>query len=363
MKIAVACGGTGGHIFPGLATAYILRQRGHDVTLWLAGKDVEAPAVRNWKGAVVTVPAEGLASGFSLRTVRAVGRLLFAAWTCRRIMRASRPRVLLAMGSYASVGPVAAALSLRIPVVLHEANVLPGRAVRLFSRYASAVAGSFEETRFYLRRKDLVVTGMPVRREIEEAALAHPPRSSPQDVFTVLVMGGSRGAHRLNELVSESIAQIHAQGHALRVIHLTGFADEAAMREAYAKAGANADVRGFAADMPALYAAADLAICRSGAATCAELAAFALPALLVPYPFAANDHQTANARAMEKAGAVDVVPEHDLGVPWLVDYIVGCMRSPARLAKMSAAFRSRATPSAAESLADLLLQVAGGRHA
>jgi UDP-N-acetylglucosamine--N-acetylmuramyl-(pentapeptide) pyrophosphoryl-undecaprenol N-acetylglucosamine transferase len=362
LKIAVACGGTGGHIFPGLATADILRERGHDIRLWLAGKDVEAPAVKDWAGPVVTVQAEGLPSGFSLRMLRAAWKLLRAALSCRKIMRQNRPDVLLAMGSYASAGPVFAALSLNVPVVLHEANVLPGRAIALFSRWATAVAGSFEETRFYLRRKDLVVTGMPIRKDLEKAAKTAAPHESGRDLFTVLVMGGSRGAHRLNDLASAAIAQIHKAGHRIRVIHLTGTVDEAAIRKNYQDAGVAATVSAFEQDMAPIYTSTDLAICRSGASTCAELSDFAVPALQIPYPGATNDHQMVNARAMEKSGAVDVVPEHDLSLSWLVDYIVGCMQTPGRLARMSAATRSRAMQSAAESLATLVVQVGSGEY-
>ena len=362
MKIAVACGGTGGHIFPGLATADVLRQRGHEIRLWLAGKDVEAPAVKDWAGPVVTVQAEGLPSGFSLRMIRAAWKLLRAAWSCRKIMRQDRPDVLLAMGSYASAGPVFAALSLKVPVVLHEANVLPGRAIALFSRWATAVAGSFEETRFYLRRKDLVVTGMPIRKDLEKAAKSAPPHESGRDLFTVLVMGGSRGAHRLNDLASAAMVQIHKAGHRIRVIHLTGIVDENAIRKNYQDAGVAAVVSAFEQDMAPIYTTTDLAICRSGASTCAELSDFAVPALQIPYPDATNDHQMVNARAMEKSGAVDVVPERDLSLSWLVDYIVGCMQTPGRLARMSAATRSRAMQSAAESLATLVVKVGSGEY-
>lgn len=359
MKIAIACGGTGGHVFPGLATAEVLQERGHEIELWLAGKDVETPAVRHWKGSVVTVAAEGLPSGFSLRALRAGAKLLRAAWFCRNIMKHDRPEVLLAMGSYASVGPVLSALSLRVPVVLHEANVLPGRAISLLSRWAAAVAGSFEETRFYLRRKDMVLTGMPLRNDLDKSARGA-ARAAQHDLFTVLVMGGSRGAHRLNEIVPVAIAQVHKGGHRLRVIHLAGEADHEAVRKTYEEAGVPHEVHAFTQDMASIYPAADLAICRSGAASCAELSAFAVPALLVPYPSATNDHQMTNARALEKVGAADVVPERDLSVAWLTDYIVGCIRTPSRLARMSAAARSRAQQSGAEALAGLVVDVGGG---
>lgn len=362
MKTAIACGGTGGHIFPGLATAEVLRRRGHEIELWLAGKDVETPALGGWTGPVVTVPAEGFPSGFSPRAVRGAWRLARAAGRCRRQMASRRPEVLLAMGSYASAGPVYGALRGGIPVVLHEANVLPGRAIRLFSRWAAAVAMSFEESSYYLRHGKLVWTGMPLRRDLEEAAGAAPPAPPAREFFTLLVMGGSRGSHRLNESVSNALARVHAAGHRVGVIHLSGFSDETAVRQSYEQAGVLHEVFPFLSDMASVYRRADLAICRSGAATCAELSLFGLPALLVPYPHAAYDHQTANARAMEKKGAADVVPEPDLDEEWLADYVVSAMRNPGRLARQRAAAKQRATGSGAEALADLVEKVAEARR-
>jgi len=357
LKIALACGGTGGHIFPGLATAEELHRRGHEVVLWLAGRNVETPAVHGWTGPVITVRAEGLPSGFSMRGIRAGFKLIRACLACRRKMRLSKPDVLLAMGSYASVGPVAAALSLRVPVVLHEANVLPGRAVALLSHWATAVAGCFEETRFYLKRKDLQLTGMPIRKELEEAAESKAGKAPSEDIFRVLVMGGSLGAHRLNEVASSALCALYREHPRLRVTHLTGFADEQAVTDAYRKAGLPADVHAFMKDMTSLYASSHMALCRSGAATCAELSAFGVPSLLVPYPYATHDHQMANARAMEKCDAADVVPEKDLSETWLMEYLTGCLSNSDRLAKMRLGARSRCGRSGTQALADLVEQV------
>ena len=356
LKIALACGGTGGHIFPGLATAEALKQRGHEVTLWLAGKDIETPAMRRWDGPMVTVRAEGLPSGFSLRAVRTAWKLACAAVTCTQLMRHNRPDALLAMGSYASVGPLCAALLLRVPMILHESNVLPGRAISLFARWA-AVAGSFEETRFYLHAKELVVTGMPLRAELEKAAAASAIRTFDKGGLNILVTGGSRGARMLNEIASRAICRVHEAGRTIRVIHLTGVADEAAIRRVYEQSGVPHVVQSFAQQMAEVYADTDFVICRSGAATCAELSAFGIPALMVPYPFAARDHQMVNARALEKIGATDVVPERDLSVEWLADYITGCLDNPARLTRLSQAIKSRHTRSGAEALANLVEDV------
>lgn len=358
MNISLACGGTGGHIFPGLATASVLKERGHDVVLWLAGKDVEKTAVKDWDGDVFTVPAEGFPSSPSLRGVRAAWKLLRASMACTRLMRSRRPDVLLAMGSYASVGPVCAALRLHVPVVLHEANVLPGRAISLFSRWAASVAASFEETRFYMRRKNLVITGMPLRRELDRVVHYETGETPDRNLFTVLVMGGSRGAEKINVLLSEVLCTIQQTGHEAQVIHLAGLHNVEELRERYHAAGVKNQVLQFTQDMASMYSATDLAVCRAGAATCAELSAFGVPALLIPYPFAANDHQTANARALEKAGAADVVAESDLSAEWLVDYITDCIRTPSRLARMSAASRRRAMRHGAEALADVVEQAA-----
>ena len=206
LNIHLACGGTGGHIFPGLATADVLRERGHEVTIWMAGSDLEGEALKSWAGRVVTVPAEGLPSSLSPKAVRSAWRLLRAVRACRRRMESDRPDALLAMGAYASVGPAWAARRLGVPLVLHESNVVPGRAIGLFSRRADAVAAAFEETRFHLRRREIVVTCMPLRRDLSRRRPGAGERRRPRAPFTLLVMGGSRGARSLNERMTAAVA-------------------------------------------------------------------------------------------------------------------------------------------------------------
>ena len=362
LRIALACGGTGGHIFPGLATAEVLRERGHDVTLWLAGKDVESAAVKNWTGPVVTIAARGLPTRPSWRVLPAVWSLLRARRACRLKMRVQPPDVLLAMGSYASVGPVSAALHCGVPVVLHEANVVPGRMIKMFAHRAQAVAVSFEASRFYLQDQPVTVTGMPIRRDLERAArtLQCGSHGAP---FTVMVLGGSRGAHRLNEVASAAVCALPTRQVPVRVFHLTGPADEGNVRRDYTRAGVEHRVYAFTTEMAALYAETNLAVCRSGASTCAELLAFGVPALLVPYPFAASNHQHANALAMERMGAADYITEADLSTAWLTDYIAERCQTRDRLARMSAAGRAHQTQSGAEALADLVIKTGRGNHA
>ncbi len=358
MKVAVACGGTGGHIFPGLATADELARRGHSVTLWLAGKGIESAAAAGWSGPVVTLPASGFETRITWRALLTAWGLWRAGAEGRRRMRRDPPDVLLAMGSYASAGPVLAALRLHIPVVLHEANVVPGRAIRFFARRAAAVGISFDGTAYYLKGARLTQTGMPIRRALAEAVRDLPPRSAPPDARTVLVMGGSAGAQRLNEVAPPALIAAARAMPGLRVIHLAGRAGEPAVRAAYAAGGLDADVRAFTHEMAALYARADFAISRSGAASCAELSAFGIPALLIPYPHAVSDHQGANARAMERAGAADLVADGDLDAAWLTEYLVARLCDPEKLRRMNAASRARAQRDGAAALAELVERAA-----
>lgn len=358
LKIAVACGGTGGHIFPGLATGRELLDRGHDVTLWLAGNDIEHDAVSDWPREVITVAAEGFQFGLSMRSVRTAFRLHRAYRTALPLMRISRPDAVLAMGSYASFAPVTAARRLRIPYVLHEANLLPGRAVSLLARGAAAVAISFEKSRYHIRHGNIVTTGMPLRKALQ--CSGRPVRRRDGDApQRILVMGGSRGARVLNDIVPKAIVEASKRGLALRVVHLVGLNGVDEVRALYAEGGVEAEVQQFVQHMETVYPTVDLAVCRAGAATCAELACYGLPALLIPYPTAVRDHQMSNARVLQDTCAADVVAENDLTESWLRDYLVSVLQNPDRLAMMSAAMAKRAQPDAAGRLADLLESVAG----
>ncbi len=359
LKIGVACGGTGGHIFPGLATANELAARGHDVTLWLAGKDIENESVRGWPGAVITIPAEGFQFGFSLRSVKTVFRLIGAYRLALKHMREQLPDVVLAMGSYASFGPVKAACRLGVPYVLHEANLLPGRAVTMLSGRANTVAVSFDKTSYYLKHSSIVKTGMPLRQEIQQACGLPRTARAADDPLRIMIMGGSRGAQVLNEELPRALAMAAEKGVRLEVIHLAGLQDTDSIQAVYDKAGVRAEVHQFVQQMEAVYLKTDLAICRSGAATCAELAAFGVPALLVPYPHAVRDHQMSNARVMQDSGAADVVAQQDLTATWLRDYLVNVSQKPGRLERMGTAMKKRGQVDAAQRLADLIEKVGG----
>jgi UDP-N-acetylglucosamine--N-acetylmuramyl-(pentapeptide) pyrophosphoryl-undecaprenol N-acetylglucosamine transferase len=355
---AVSCGGTGGHVFPGLAAARVLRARGHHVTLWLGGKAIEDSIRTAWDGPIADVCSREL-DARPLRLPLTLVRFARVYRTSLRVLRERKPDLLLAMGSYSSVGPALAARRLRIPVVLHEANVVPGRAIAWLSRLAHTVAISFPETDRHLRHARLALTGLPLRKDLESAAGEAP--AAPAAGFVLLIMGGSQGAVRVNTAAMDAVSRLHAEGRAFRVVHLAGEHEKARVTAAYAAAGVPHTVIGFCRDMVSVYRTAHLAVARAGANSCMELALFGVPALLVPYPEAARNHQLANARAMASAGAADVIEQRDLTPERLADYLRAAMAAPARLDGMRAAARRRALAGADEKLADLVEEVAGGR--
>jgi len=355
MNVGIACGGTGGHVFPGLATAAALKARGHHVVLWLGARDVENVSTDNWDGPVVSVPATGFPAGFSVRSVAVPLRLLVAFLKCRRLMKEHLPDVLLAMGSYACVGPALAARALGIPVVLHEGNAVCGRANSFLSWFASSAAVAFRSASGTLRHSNATFTGFPVRIDMETSFEKDVLRSG---AFTVVVMGGSQGAHRLNEIVLSALCRLHETGLPVQVVHLAGSKDEAAVRRAYKNIGVPHLVFAFLKDVGKAYNAADFIISRSGAAACAEIAVYAVPALLVPLASATREHQMKNARVLEAAGGARVVAEKDLSDEWLAWYVEKCYRSPESLNEMKRALKAIAVPEAADRLANLVERTA-----
>ena len=359
MHVAIACGGTGGHAFPGVVTGQVLRRRGHAVTLWLAGRDAESSVIKDWDGPVVRLVARGFQEGWTAGGVGIALGHVRAAAQAFSTMRRARPDVLLGMGSYSTVPPALAARLLGVPVVLHEANAVPGSAISFLARGARSVGIAFATAAEHLPRTRTVMTGLPMRAFGGEILRDAPLR---EGVFTVLIMGGSQGAHALNVLAPAAVLALHRQGRAVQVIHLSGRADEGAVRAVYAAAGVPQLVFGFLAEIGGAYLRADLAVCRSGAGTCMELARCGLPAILVPLPTARRNHQWHNARELEQRGGARVIEQHALSEAGLAEAIGGFMEAPQKLAEIRTALKGMAIADGAERLADLV-EAAGQSHA
>ena len=353
LKLIVACGGTGGHSFPGLATAAELASRGHDVTVWMSGRDVESRVLKGWTGPVFATGAKQLSA-------KNLFANLIAMWRCRRELLRAKPDALLAMGSYSSLPPVLMAAWCDVPIVLHEANTVPGRAIDFLSHFAKAIAISFENTADHFAGKRTVLTGLPVRTDI---AGQEPFDDAPKDAFCVFVTGGSQGAHRVNEIASKALVMLNrelaSRGRKLYVIHQTGVNDEAAVARAYAAAGMLARVNAFETEMGRAFATADMVVARAGASTCFELARVGKPAFFIPLPSAVRNHQHFNAQAFVQAGAADEGIQDALTPRALANYILHKIEHPEELAKKAAAMLAMSVPDAAAKVADLMERVTG----
>jgi len=260
------------------------------------------------------------------------------------------PDVVIGVGGYASVPAMFAAIRRRIPTLAFEPNVVPGFANRLVARWVSAAAVHFQETCEYF--PNCKVTGVPVREAFFRipAKTAGPP--------TLLVFGGSQGARAINQAMIESLPGLRERVSGIHIIHQTGQRDFDDVQAAYAKSGILSEVHKFIDDMPETFAHADLLVCRSGASTVAEITAAAKPAIFVPFPRAADDHQNVNARALERAGAAVVVEESNLGAAYLVDTVAALIGDVNRLKAMSASAKSLAHPRAVEETAEMVRQLA-----
>ena len=348
-------------MFPGIALGRALVERG-DVEVLFVGsaRGLEARAVPAAGFRLVTIGARQVRGGGVARALRGGAALLLGVTSALRALLRFRPDVVVGVGGYASVPTVLSAAILRKPVLLLEQNVVPGATNRMLGRLARCVCTSFPETAVSFPGVRVVCTGNPVRPEVLGIAEARASASAVGPT-TLLVIGGSAGAHRLNVGLGDALACSGRSVDGLRVVHQTGEADADATRARYAALGVEAEVRPFFDDMAPVYHTADFAVCRAGATTIAELLVVGIPAVLVPYPFAADDHQRRNAEAVAAAGAGVIVLERDLTAERLRAEIDGMLGDPARRRRMAAAARTLARPDAARAVAAECALLAGGR--
>ncbi|SMF71016.1 UDP-N-acetylglucosamine-N-acetylmuramylpentapeptide N-acetylglucosamine transferase [Tistlia consotensis] len=361
-RLAVlAAGGTGGHLFPAKALAQALLARGWRVALITdergGGFGPDLPQVE-----VYRISAAGLAGGSVVRKLRGFAKLAYGTFEAWSRLGRLKPAVAVGFGGYPSVPTILAAHRRRIPIVLHEQNQIAGRANRLLAGRAKAIGLSFPETSgLESAAGRLRVTGNPVRAAI--AAVGRKPFALPgkDDRLRLLVTGGSQGARVFNELLPKALCRLPAElKRRLLVAQQVRGDDLEAVAETYRGCGIDCDLRSFFDDMPERLAAAHLLVCRAGASTVSELAAAGRPAILVPYPYAADDHQTGNAHAFARAGGGWVMPQHDLTPERLAERVAALLSDPGTLARASTAARAFAEPDAAERLADLVADALDG---
>jgi UDP-N-acetylglucosamine--N-acetylmuramyl-(pentapeptide) pyrophosphoryl-undecaprenol N-acetylglucosamine transferase len=367
LRVVVAGGGTGGHLFPGIAVAEEIRSRDprHSVRFISRGNEFERSALARAGFSLETIAVEGLKGRGLWNQARALGRLPRAVAQSAGRLREFRPNLVIGLGSY-SAGPVVlAAWLLRIPIALCEQNTLPGITNRLLARLADRIFTAFERTEGGFDPGKTLWTGNPLRREIVEAASGEATQpmavpSGPQRPFTVLVLGGSQGAHRVNTAVIEALDHL-ADRRRCFFVHQTGPADEAMAAASYARAEAAARVQAFFTDMAVQYRRADLVIGRAGATTVAEITAMGRAAVFIPFPFAADDHQRLNARRLVEAGAAEMIDERELTGARLaarIDFYASRPEALAKLARQAARFGK---PDATRQIVDECCRLVAGR--
>jgi len=349
-SIMIMAGGTGGHIMPGLAVAAILRAQGWQVTWLGAPGSMEAELVPKHGYEIAWVRFSGLRGKGLLRKLLLPFNLLVALWQSAVAIFRHRPDVVLGMGGYITFpGGVMAAL-LHRPLAVHEQNSIAGLSNKVLARIAQKVLSGFPDV-----LPGAVWCGNPVRGEIAELAVPQARYAARSGRLNVLVVGGSLGAKALNEALPQALALLPEEARP-NVVHQTGRQHLESVQELYRQAGVPADIRPFLDDMAANYATADLVICRAGALTIAELAAAGVASILVPFPFAVDDHQTHNARFLSERGAAILLPQSELSAEKLAHLLRGLTREG--LAAMAGQARGVAKPDAAQRVAQICAELA-----
>jgi UDP-N-acetylglucosamine--N-acetylmuramyl-(pentapeptide) pyrophosphoryl-undecaprenol N-acetylglucosamine transferase len=380
-SITIACGGTGGHLFPGLAVAEQLVKRGCTVTLLVSPKEVDQQAVKMARNVeIVTLPAVGLQN----RNYFSFGGSFLKSWlAARQVFRARKPSAVLAMGGFTSAPPIFAARQLGAKTFLHESNTIPGRANRWLSRFVDQCFVGFPQASSRLRTRNVVGTGTPVRPQFQprDVAACRTALGLDPDRPTVLVMGGSQGASGINDLMIRALENLPMAGRAggppsaaadtfrdgargatrptsaLQFFHLAGSTDAEKVRQAYGQKNLRAVVHSFFGEMELALGAATVAVSRSGASSLAELAAMRVPSILIPYPAATDDHQFFNAKAFEETGAARLLGQK-MATPEALGQLISELTEQTAIREpMQAALAKWHAPQAAEQIAETMLKL------
>jgi UDP-N-acetylglucosamine--N-acetylmuramyl-(pentapeptide) pyrophosphoryl-undecaprenol N-acetylglucosamine transferase len=350
MRCVIAGGGTGGHLFPGIAIAeaFIEREAGNEVMFIGTERGIEVRVLAGGKFPLRTIramPLKGRSAGEKIKTL---GFLPIAVSESLAILKGFRPHLVVGVGGYASGPALLAAFLLGIRRAIHEQNMVPGMTNRFLRWFSQRIFVSFEETKGYFPEKKVRVTGNPIRREF----LGGLSSRQKTDRFTVLIFGGSAGAHRINEAMMEALDFLREARPSLRFIHQTGRQDFEFVSRGYQEKGWDAIVRPFFEDMASQYQAADLVLCRAGASTISELAVCGKGAILIPYPYAAHQHQLIQARRLSDLGACRMIEDENLRGASLAQAILQLRSHPEELSRMEEAIRRVGRPKAAWEIVD-----------
>ncbi len=364
MKVALAGGGTGGHVFPAVSIAEELKRRDPDLQLMYLGRSgsVEEGVASEMMIPFRSIFVEGLAGKNVLRRAYALFSVAVGVIQSLLILFRFRPQAVIGTGGYVSVPPVLAAKILKIPTMIHEQNSVPGKANIHCARHADAVAVNFETCGRHFAGRPVHVVGNPIRSDFLPERLEEVDRVESRrglglsaDKFTVFLLGGSRGAHSLNVALLDALP--HLDSKHVQLVCMTGKDDYRRVRDACERAGLAAAVFQFIKDMVPAYAAADVVVSRAGASALAEIVAVGVPAILVPYPHSVDRHQELNAHVLVEAGAAEMVMNDDLKGKLLAERIAAFSADRAALERMRAAAKRLGRPDAAEKIVNILFEM------
>lgn len=360
MKLIVAGGGTGGHLFPGIAVAeeFLARSKDNQVLFVGSERGIEARTIPRLGYQLELISAAGIRGKGSLAKLKGAVMLLYGYAQSRKILRRFQPDLVLGVGGYASLPMVMAARGMGIPRYIHEQNALPGMSNKALARVANKVFISLEESARFFPKDSTLLTGNPLRRQIlEMLAQASSSAVETGDTLQLFVFGGSQGAHALNVALPQAVAQLPEQLRSrLRITHQTGELDLQQVQAAYQGIGFGATVRAFIDDMASEYRQADLIVCRAGATTIAEVTALGKACLFVPFPHATDDHQRQNAEALLKKGACELLLEREMAGNGLSSMLARLLEDPAALQRIGAQARALARLDAAGRIVDEMLR-------
>lgn len=361
MRIALAGGGTGGHLFPGIAIADELKRVEGSAEVVFIGTEhgIEASIVPREGYAIRYIKAEGIAGKSFVKKGRAVMRTAFSLYQSFKMLRELKPDALIGLGGYASFAPAFAGSLLGIPTLIMEQNAVPGIANKVLSRFADIICVTYHESLSSFPRNKTYITGNPVRQKILNAGRmsAYELFGLERGKFTVFVFGGSLGARTINNVVCGAFPAISDMREKIQFLHQTGKADYDAVRETYRKWGIKGTVAAFIHQMPEAYAVADLVISRAGATTLAELTAVGRPAILIPYPHAAGNHQELNARRLSEMGAARIILDHELDSETLARNIKELFDNAGMRSEMQRSSSSLGRPDAAQKIVEIVMSL------
>jgi len=365
VNIIIAGGGTGGHLFPGVALARCFMERNPENRVLFVGTDreFECRTLEREGFDHLAIRAAGIKGLGIFGKLKAAFKIPGALFQSSAIIKQFKPDIIIGVGGYSS-GPVALAAWFKgIPVVVQEQNILPGITNRIMGRFASRIHVSFDESLGFFNAKKVMMSGNPVRQIILDARKRRELRKADEQtrLFTLLVAGGSQGAHSINKAMVEALSSLTDKEY-LHVIHQTGETDCESVRDAYVREGISAEVSAFYTDMDVQYERADLVVCRAGATTLSEITVMGLPSILIPFPFAADNHQVKNAMSLVDKKAAEMIEDKYITGIFLAGRITYFRENPDELWRMEKASLAYGKPEAAETIVEDCYRVMGIKH-